>query len=133
MFIFCYKLIYSIFMWMNIFFLYTMVILYIIAGCYHFINPKFYRRMMPRWIPWHMPIVYASGIIEIVLAVLLLQTATRVYAAWGIVIFLILIFPANIQMMINFYRKRNPYLWITILRLPLQPVLIWWAWLYTNG
>jgi uncharacterized membrane protein len=80
-----------------------------------------------------MPIVYASGIIEIVLAVLLLQTATRVYAAWGIVIFLILIFPANIQMMINFYRKRNPYLWITILRLPLQPVLIWWAWLYTNG
>lgn len=113
-------------------FLYIMIAVYIIAGYYHFINPKFYRRMMPPWIPGHMPVVYGSGIVEIILAVLLIPTVTRIYAAWGIVILLILIFPANIQMMLNFYRKKNPYLWITILRLPLQPVLIWWAWLYTK-
>jgi uncharacterized membrane protein len=69
---------------------------------------------------------------EIVLAVFLIPAATRVYAAAGIILLLILIFPANIQMMINFYRRHNPYLWITILRLPLQPVLVWWAWLYTH-
>ncbi len=112
-------------------FFYIMTVAYVIAGSYHFVNPRFYRRMMPPWIPLHTPIVFISGVVEIVLAILLLPSITRVYAAWGIIILLILIFPANIQMMLNFYRKHNPYLWITILRLPLQPLLIWWAWLYT--
>ncbi|MBS1574039.1 MAG: DoxX family protein [Bacteroidetes bacterium] len=113
------------------FFLYVMAVLYIIAGSYHFINPRIYSRMMPTLVPWHRPIVYISGAVEIILAILLIPVVTRVYAAWGVILLLIVIFPANIQMMLNFYRKRNPYLWITILRLPLQLVLIWWAWLYT--
>lgn len=112
--------------------LYVMAVLYIIAGSYHFINTRFYKRMMPPWVPWHMPIVYISGAFEIILGVLLIPVMTRTYAAWGIIILLILIFPANIQMMLNFYRKKNPYLWISVLRLPLQPVLIWWAWQYTG-
>jgi uncharacterized membrane protein len=111
--------------------LYTMAFLYVLAGSYHFVRPKFYRRIMPPWIPWHMPVIYISGITEIVFGLLLLPVITRNYAAWGIIILLILIFPANIQMALNFYRKKNPYLWISILRLPLQPVLIWWAWQYT--
>ena len=45
---------------------------------------------------------------------------------------LVAIFPANIQMMINFWNKNNPYLWIAIARLPLQILLIWWAWSYTK-
>ena len=112
--------------------LYVMAVLYIIAGSYHFINTRFYSRMMPPWVPWHMPIVYVSGAFEIILGVLLIPVMTRTYAAWGIIILLILIFPANIQMTLNFYRKKNPYLWISVLRLPLQPVLIWWAWQYTG-
>jgi uncharacterized membrane protein len=111
--------------------LYLMILLYILAGSYHFIRPTFYKRIMPPWIPWHMPIVYISGVCEIVLAILLFPMATRVFAAWGIIILLILIFPANIRMMLNFRRRKNPYLWITILRLPLQLVLVWWAWQYT--
>src|SRR6185436_2648652 len=95
--------------------LYVMAVLYIIAGSYHFINTWFYRRMMPPWAPWHMPIVYISGAFEIILGVLLVPVITRAYAAWGIIILLILIFPANIQMMLNFYRKKNPYLWISVL------------------
>src|SRR4051794_7022520 len=110
--------------------LYIMVVAYIIAGCFHFIQPKFYRRMMPKWIPWHMPVIYISGVCEIVLAVLLLHHTTRNVAARSLIVMLILIFPANVQMMLNFQRKKSPYLWITILRLPLQPVLIWWAWWY---
>jgi len=112
--------------------LYIMVVAYIIAGCFHFIYPTFYRRMMPKWMPWHMPVVYISGLCEIILAILLLPLSTRNAAAWGLIILLIIIFPANIQMMLNFQRKKNPYLWVTILRLPLQLILIWWAWQYTQ-
>jgi uncharacterized membrane protein len=60
----------------------------------------------------------------------LIPDATRSIAAWLIIALLIAIFPANIQMSINFKRKNNPYFWITIVRLPLQLLLIWWAWLY---
>ncbi|MES1224504.1 MAG: DoxX family protein [Bacteroidota bacterium] len=116
---------------MKEFFLYAMALFYIGAGSYHFIRPKFYRRIMPPWLIWHMPLIYISGAFEIILGILLIPEATRNSAAWGLVILLILIFPANIQMMLNFKRKRSPYLWITVLRLPLQIVVIWWALKYT--
>jgi uncharacterized membrane protein len=112
--------------------LYGMAVFYIAAGIYHFVQPTFYRRMMPSWLPWHLPLVYISGVCEILLGIFLFPELTRKSAAWGIIILLVAIFPANIQMMLNFRRKKNPYLWITILRLPLQLVLIWWAWHYTT-
>ena len=86
---------------------------------------------MPRWIPWHKLIVSVSGACEIILGLLLLPVATRSLAAWGIIILLILVFPANIQMLLNFRRKKSRYLWVAILRLPLQFVLIGWAFQYT--
>jgi len=30
-------------------------------------------------------------------------------------------------MMLNYQQQHHPYTWLTILRLPLQLVLIWWA------
>jgi uncharacterized membrane protein len=72
-----------------------------------------------------------SGACEIVFGLLLIPDTTRSIAAWLIIVLLIAIFPANIQMSINFKRKNNPYFWITIVRLPLQFLLIWWAWSYT--
>jgi uncharacterized membrane protein len=116
---------------MNETLLYAMASLFIAAGAYHFVRPKFYLRIMPRRIPWHKLIVNVSGACEIILGILLLPAVTRSFAAWGIIILLILVFPANIQMALNFHRKKNPYLWIAILRLPLQFVLIGWAFQYT--
>lgn len=113
--------------------LFIMATLYILAGINHFRNPKMYLRIMPDYIPWHLPVVYISGIIEIFLGILLMFPATRIWGAWGIIVLLILVFPANIQMAIDFYARKNPYLWIALLRLPLQIVLIWWAWWYTKN
>ena len=112
--------------------LYTMSLFYILAGIYHFVRPKFYMKIMPPWLPSHLQLVYISGACEIILGLLLFPVATRSIAAWGIIALLIAIFPANIQMMLNFRRKNNPYLWATIVRLPLQLLLIWWAWRYTG-
>lgn len=109
-----------------------MSLVYIAAGVYHFVNPALYRGIMPPWLPAHHQLVLLSGAAEIVLGLLLLPAATRPWAAWGIIALLIAVFPANIQMAINFHRQGNPYLWAALLRLPLQGVLIWWAWQYTR-
>lgn len=110
-----------------------MAAVYIIAGAYHFIDPGFYKKIMPPWLPWHYSIIYFTGVCEIVLGVLLVPGQTRKPAAWGIIILLLAVFPANIQMMLNYCDQQNPYLWVAILRLPLQPLLIYWAWLYTKN
>jgi uncharacterized membrane protein len=109
-----------------------MSLLYIIGGINHFINPLFYKMIMPGYIPWHMPIIFFTGIVEIMLGILLIPILTRRAAAWGIIILLIVIFPANINMMLIYFRDNNPSVWITILRLPLQFVLIWWAYYFTK-
>jgi uncharacterized membrane protein len=112
--------------------LFIMAACYIAAGIYHFVNPRMYVRIMPPYLPWHLPIVYFTGICEIALGMLLIPETTRPVAAWLLIAFLIAIFPANIQMTIKLWPKQNMALWISILRLPLQFVLIWWAWIYTR-
>ncbi|TDH27500.1 DoxX family protein [Segetibacter sp. 3557_3] len=110
--------------------LYAMAVLYTAAGVNHFINPKVYVSIMPPWLHWHHQLVIISGIVEVGLGVLLLLPATRRFAAVGIIVLLIAVFPANVQMMLNYTREQHPAAWIAILRLPLQALLIWWA--YTH-
>jgi uncharacterized membrane protein len=117
---------------MKLILLYVMAALYVAAGVYHFVNPKMYQRIMPTYLPWHTPLVYISGVCEIVFALLLIPESTRPIAAWLIIILLIAVFPANIQMAVSFWQKQRPTLWIALVRLPLQLVLMWWAWIYTK-
>ncbi|MBA3828804.1 MAG: DoxX family protein [Taibaiella sp.] len=118
---------------MRLFFLYLMAALYVAAGINHFVHPVVYTRIMPRYLPWHLQIVYGSGVLEILLGLLLLPSGTRVIAAWGLIVLLIAIFPANVQMAVDQYHNHDKRLWIAIVRLPLQIPLIWWAWLYTRS
>jgi uncharacterized membrane protein len=110
-----------------------MALLYIAAGIYHFVNPRMYLRIMPPYLNFHSALVYISGICEIVFGLLLIPESIRQIGAWLIIGLLILIFPANIQMAINFKKRHNPYLWLALVRLPLQVILIWWAWNYTKN
>lgn len=109
-----------------------MTLFYVAAGINHFVNNRFYERIIPPWLPYHSAINYVSGLCEIILGILLIPQTTRSIAAWLIIILLIVIFPANIQMTINYWHSKHPQLWISIVRLPLQAGLIWWAWLYTQ-
>jgi uncharacterized membrane protein len=109
-----------------------MSVFYVIAGLNHFLHPDAYMRIMPSWLPLHEELVTASGICETLFGLLLLFPQTRIFAAWAIIILLIAVFPANIQMMLNYARENNPGLWYTILRLPLQILLIWWATIFTK-
>ena len=105
----------------------------IVAGLNHFRSADFYLRMMPPYLPWHLELVYISGIAEILLGILLLVRRTSAIAAWGIIALLIAVFPANLQMALEpdqFPNIPEMALW---LRLPLQAVLIAWAYWYTRS
>jgi uncharacterized membrane protein len=110
---------------------YIFGLLFIAAGILHFAHPEFYVQIMPPYLPYHLELVYVSGVFEIVLgALLLVKPATRP-AAWGLILLLIAVFPANIYL----YQHQeivpgSPLL--HLLRLPLQAVLILWAYWYTR-
>jgi uncharacterized membrane protein len=112
--------------------LYVMILFYAGAGINHFINPAFYLQIMPSWIPMHKQMVFISGVAEILCAVLLLFPKTRRAGAWCTIALLIAVFPANIQMMLDYNRNDNPLLWVAVLRLPIQLLLIWWAYRFTR-
>ncbi len=105
---------------------------FILAGTYHFINPEFYLRIMPPYLPWHLFLNYLSGFFEIVLGILLLIPKSQVFAAWSLIALLIAVFPANVFMAMNteLFPNINPIL--IYLRLPLQFVLIAWAFWFTS-
>ena len=112
--------------------MYTMATIYVVAGILHFISPDTYNRIVPPWLPYSMLLVYISGIVEITGGLMLLSGITWRWGAWLIILLLIAVFPANVQMSVNYYNEHHPFFWLTILRLPLQFVLIWWAWKFTK-
>ena len=69
-----------------------------------------------------------SGMIEMVLATGVACRRTRSPAAAASAILFVLVFPANVQMAIDWSSRSAPQPAIALLRLPLQLPLIWWAW-----
>jgi uncharacterized membrane protein len=90
--------------------------------------------MMPPYLPAHALLNILAGIFEIVLAVGLIFEKTRKHAAWGIILLLIAIFPANIYMYTNNLSYGDTPMpdWLPLARLPFQFVFIWWAYIYTK-
>ena len=99
------------------------------AGALHFVRPRMYEAIMPRYLPAHRELVYASGVAELAGGVGVLHPKTRRAAGWWLIATLVAIFPANVEMAVHAERfKQFPpaALWA---RLPFQGVLIAWAWL----
>ncbi|MPR36748.1 DoxX family protein [Salmonirosea aquatica] len=110
---------------------YLMGLLYMTAGIAHLVSPRFFLKIVPPYLPFPDVLVLLSGIAEIVLGTLLFFPTIRPWAAWGIIILLIAVFPANLYMAYG-----APFqalsAWLRWGRLPLQLVLIWWAYQYTK-
>jgi uncharacterized membrane protein len=91
-----------------------------------------YENIVPPWLPYPRFIVYTTGIIEIFFGLLIHVKLIRNFIAWCIIVFLVLIFPANVQMLLNYNETDHPLEWIALARLPLQLLLIWWAYTFTK-
>lgn len=110
---------------------YVLAVFMICAGMMHFVSPEFYMKIMPPYLPLHRELVYLSGICEIVSGILLLIPRYARLAAWGIIALLIAVFPANIYLYQNQEVLSAPPLF-HLLRLPIQAVLITWAYWHTR-
>jgi uncharacterized membrane protein len=101
-------------------------LLFIAAGANHFVNPKPYLSMMPSYLPAHAALVQISGLAEILGGIGVCLAGTRRFAAWGLILLLIAVFPANLTAALHGWPGVNLPDWVLWCRLPLQPVLIWW-------
>jgi uncharacterized membrane protein len=106
--------------------------LFITAGVLHFMRPEPFVRIMPPGLPAPELLVYLSGAAEIGLGLGLLPRRTRRLAAWGLVALLLAVFPANVYMATLPGGGLGLPQWVLWARLPLQGLLIWWAWRYTR-
>ncbi len=100
---------------------------FILAGLNHFWQPRFYRAIMPPYIPDHSLMVELSGYAEILLGALVFVPRFQQLARAGLVALLIAIFPANLHMAMNPERYSQVPEWLLWARLPLQAVMIAWV------
>src|SRR5262249_26621359 len=56
-----------------------------VQGVNHFARADFFVRIMPPYLPWHLELVWLSGVCEVVLGVLLLVPRVSAWTAWGVV------------------------------------------------
>ena len=114
----------------------VLTVFMVAAGANHFINPPPYLGMMPAELPvsWHLPLVDISGVFEVLGGLGLIMPATRRAAAWGLIALFLAVFPANLNMALNHLPLGDSPVpaWALWGRLPLQAVLIVWAWWFTR-
>lgn len=99
---------------------------FLTTGVLHFVRPQTFENITPDYLPAHLALVLISGAAEIAGGLGLLVPRTRRAAGLGLIVLLVVIFPANIGMAVNAedHSIPEPLLWA---RLPLQPLLIWWV------
>ncbi len=109
---------------------YLMACMYIVAGVFHFLKPRMYERIMPRYLPAHRNLVYLSGVAEILLGIGLFFTETRTLAIYGIILMLALFLMVHFYMLSSKKAGAGIPRWALMLRIPLQFFLMYWAYFY---
>lgn len=67
------------------------------GGMQHFIKPDFYLPFVPSFLPFAKPIVYISGVLEIVFGVAYFIPKLRLIGAWGILILMLAFLPIHLM------------------------------------
>ena len=102
---------------------------YVIVAIKHFIEPEYFLSIVPPYLPYHLELVYISGLFEILFGLLILFPKYRYYGAIGLILLLVAVFPANIYLAQS--KEAQEALGATqeiaTWRLPIQGVLIWIA------
>ena len=118
--------------WVHLVLLIALSLLFINIGIDHFVNPDFYRNIMPAYLPMHTEAIYISGFFEILGGVAILFPKLRSMAGWGLVLLLIVVFPVNIHMAVNPNLFPDIPLSFLYLRLVLQFIIIYWTYFATQ-
>jgi uncharacterized membrane protein len=103
------------------------------SGVNHFVSPRFYRAIVPPRLQHEAKrVVDVSGVAEVVGGIGVLLPRTRRPAGLGLIALLAAVFPANLYMARTPERFHRIPRWALYARLPLQPLMMWWAWSATR-
>jgi uncharacterized membrane protein len=103
------------------------------AGVNHFVNPRFYEAIVPSPLDGEAKrVVEISGVAEVLGGVGVLLPLTRRLSGAGLVALLIAVFPANLNMLREPEKFNSIPRWALLARLPLQPLMMLWAWRATR-
>jgi len=109
----------------------------VFAGTGHFIFANAVDRIVPAFLPGEPRFwTYLSGIAEIAIALMLLMPldkkiagkSIRLWGAYSAFLLFVAVFPANINMAIQWSSRDMPEPLLAYARLPLQFGLFYWAW-----
>lgn len=97
----------------------------------HFALTEPMTRMLPPWVPERTLLVYATGVLELAIAIGFFVPRARRLAGWHAAVALVAFFPANIYAAVN-HAPMGGHVWgpvYLLIRTPLQAfILIWLYW-----
>lgn len=110
----------------------VLALFYAAAGVVHLADPAPFLAIMPPWVPAPAAVVALTGVAELAGAAGLLQPWSqplRRAAGWGLALYALCVWPANVQHMFNDMSRPDGGLGLGyhVPRLAFQPVLIWLA------
>ncbi len=106
---------------------------FIQAGINHFVMPRPYQQIVPPRLKRSAKLlVQVSGVAEVAGGVGVLLPWTRRLSGLALIALLAAVFPANLYMAREPQRFRRIPPWALYARLPLQPLMMLWAWRATR-
>ncbi len=104
-------------------------VFYVIVGIKHFIDPNYFLAIVPPYLPYHLELVYISGVFEIVFGLMILIPKYRYWGSIGLILLLVAVFPANIYLAQSTQAQEaiGATQDIATWRLPVQGIFIWIA------
>ena len=110
----------------------AMAAMLVATGISHFTNTDQMVAMMPDFVPAKRELVYFTGVCELAAVVGLVWNKTARLASVLLIVFLVLVLPANIAgslKSVNFGGMEYGT-WYLLFRVPLQVFFIWWVWYF---
>ena len=110
----------------------SMAVMLIVTGVSHFTNTEQMVDMMPDFMPAKREMIYFTGVCELLAVVGLIWGKTARLASILLIIFFVLVLPANIAgslKSVQFAGMEYGPLYL-LFRIPLQIFFIWWVWYF---
>lgn len=105
-------------------------LLFLFTASGHYFQADAMAQMLPPWVPARVDLVYATGVIEIAIALALFFRRSRMAGAWAAAAALVAFFPANIYAALQ-HVQMGGHAWgpaYLLVRAPVQIFILWWIW-----
>lgn len=105
-------------------------LLFLFTASGHFLQTGPMVQMLPSWVPEREFLVYATGVLEIAIAIAIFVRRSRFAGAWAAAVTLVAFFPANVYAALH-QAPMGGHAWglaYLLVRAPLQLFILWWIW-----